>query len=300
MNLTWCNLNRVVGSNYRVIRPFDPWSSPLCTCPPKYSFSPYTGCAHGCLYCYVDYINQFEKPRPKKELLKWVEHDLGLIKKGSIISISNSSDPYQPQELLEKNFRRALEIISQYPLKILIVTKSDMVLRDLDILKKVRCAVTVTITTLKEDLARKLEPFAPSPNSRLMAIKELTKNGIRCGVRIDPIIPYLNEGEVEEIVKEVKRMGALHVVSSTYKAKKKNLLRMREAFPEISRKLEDLYLLHGKKIGNSFFMEENRRRELMETIRIVCKSEGITFSTCREGFPELRDSQSCDGSHLVP
>ncbi|MDI6639569.1 MAG: hypothetical protein QMD78_01965, partial [Methanocellales archaeon] len=82
-----------------VIRKFDPWGDPLCTCPPKYSFSPYTGCSHRCAYCYItSYIPNAFNCRPKKDLLKRVKKDVSKVDLAIPISISNSSDPYPPEE----------------------------------------------------------------------------------------------------------------------------------------------------------------------------------------------------------
>ncbi|MCS7280036.1 MAG: radical SAM protein [Desulfobacterota bacterium] len=283
----------------KVIRKFDPWMSPLCTCPDKYSFCPYTGCGHGCIYCYVDYVPRFEEPRRKKDLMRMVEIDMKSINPFSIISVSNSSDPYQPMEEKFRDFRNFLEFAAHFPVKILITTKSDLVLRDLDILKRIGCAVMITITTLDEKLGKKLEPSAPDPSSRLDALETLTKNGIRCGVRIDPIIPYLNENEIETIVKEVKRRGASHITSSTYKARKRSFAKLTEAFPKLRDRFVRDYLENGKRMRNSLYLDEKRRRSIMERVKIACDTYGISFSTCREGFFDLKSSASCDGSHLL-
>ena len=83
----------------QIIRPFDPWGSSYCTCPKKFSLDPYTGCAHQCIYCYAtSYIPNFYSPRKKKDLLKKVFKDCQKIPENSLISIANSSDPYQPFE----------------------------------------------------------------------------------------------------------------------------------------------------------------------------------------------------------
>jgi DNA repair photolyase len=82
-----------------LITPFDPWKNKYCTCPDKLSLSPYTGCAHNCLYCYAaSYIRDFSNPRPKKDFIKRLENEIKKIPEGSIIAVANSSDPYQPME----------------------------------------------------------------------------------------------------------------------------------------------------------------------------------------------------------
>jgi hypothetical protein len=82
-----------------ILGPFDPWKSQLCTCPAKLSLNPYTGCPHGCLYCYASsYILRFAECRPKVDLLKRLARDTAKVKPGTLVALSNSSDPYPPQE----------------------------------------------------------------------------------------------------------------------------------------------------------------------------------------------------------
>ena len=140
----------------RVIKPFDPWKSELCTCPPKYSFNPYTGCAHQCVYCYATYIPRFFKLRLKKNLYKNLERDLKEIPEDSLISMSNSSDPYPPSEKELGITRRCIQIMKEYDVRLMIVTKSDIFVRDIDLLSEMNSVVCVTITGC--DAA---EPFAP-------------------------------------------------------------------------------------------------------------------------------------------
>ncbi|MEM2823473.1 MAG: radical SAM protein, partial [Thermofilaceae archaeon] len=95
------------------LKPFDPWrATSLCTCPFKYTVNPYTGCAHGCLYCYASsYIRRFFEPRPKADFIKVVARDLRRVPAGSLINISSSSDPYGPLEAEYGYTRSLLELI---------------------------------------------------------------------------------------------------------------------------------------------------------------------------------------------
>src|SRR5512137_228217 len=97
-----------------ILTPFDPWKSSLCTCPSKLSLNPYTGCPHGCLYCYASsYIPHFSRCRPKSDLLKRLAREAARIRPGSLVAMSNSSDPYP---LLEEKLlltRSSLEILRQ-------------------------------------------------------------------------------------------------------------------------------------------------------------------------------------------
>lgn len=284
----------------QILNFFDPWKNKLCTCPKKYSFSPYTGCSHSCLYCYASsYVKNFFNCRPKKNLIKNLEKDLIKIDKSFPISISNSSDPYVPEEKKFKLTRDSLRLFTLHNCKILIITKSDLVCRDIDILKKAKACVSMTITSLKEEISKKLEPKAPLPERRLKALEKLNEKEIPTAVRLDPIIPFLNEDEIEEIVKISASLGVKHIVSSTYKVRLDNWKKFSFAFPKISEKLKNLYFQKGEKISNSFYLPKQLRFDIMKKVRESCDKYKITFSCCREGFFELNNSKSCDGSHLI-
>ncbi len=279
---------------------FDPWRSKLCTCPFKYSFSPYVGCSHGCLYCYASsYIKDFYKPRIKKDVLKNLKKDIVKIKENKYVSIANSSDPYQHLEEKYRLTREAIKIFLQHQFRVMIITKSDLVIRDIDVLKNSKVAVSITITTLDKEKAKKLEPNAPNPERRLNALRVLSENNIPTIARIDPIIPLINDYEIEEIVKEVKSAGVKHIVSSTYKVRMDNWKRMSEVFTEEMKKLEILYFKHGEKYNGYYYLPKNYRYVLMKKVFEEAKKNNLTFAVCREGFIEFNSAKSCDGSHLI-
>ncbi|UNQ73028.1 SPL family radical SAM protein [Infirmifilum sp. NZ] len=285
------------------VRPFDPWrATSLCTCPFKYTVNPYTGCSHGCLYCYASsYIKDFFKPRPKENYLDVVRRDLRRIREGSIVNISSSSDPYQPLEGKYMYTRRTLEMLSgRFTAEV--VTKSDLVVRDVDLLSGMSSVVSITITTLDSSLAQRLEPGAPSPQRRVKAVELLSREGVPVVVRLDPLIPGLNDSpeSIAEVVDAAASAGARHVVSSTYKVKPDNLRRMTEAFPEIIPRLRDLYFEKGERLHGYLYAEKTYRREVLATVKSEAERRGLTFATCREGLADLNTpGVSCDGTHLA-
>ena len=281
-----------------IIRPFDPWRGKLCTCPDKYSLNPYTGCGHGCIYCYATYIPNFYKPRRKKDLLKRIKKDLEKTPSGSLLSISNSSDPYVPMDKKYEDIRKCLQLLRNYDFRVLLITKSDLVLRDIDIIKDLHSAVTFTITTLEKEVYSKLEPNAPEPEKRLQAIKELNKAGIPTGLRLDPIFPQLNDKEIEEIVKKANDARVKHIVTSTFKPRYDGWRRFERAFPEVAKNLKPLYFKQGEKISNAWYLPREIRESLMLKVRKECLKYDIPFATCREGLG-MNTSKSCDGSHLI-
>ncbi|MEM5875416.1 MAG: radical SAM protein [Candidatus Aenigmatarchaeota archaeon] len=281
----------------RAISLFDPWKNSLCTCPKKYSFSPYVGCIHSCLYCYASsYIRHFNFPRIKEKIILRVNKDLREIDKSLYISASNSSDPYQKLEEKLKIFRECLKIFKNNGLKVLILTKSNLVLRDIDILKRMNVIVSITITTLDEKISCKIEPNAPSPFKRLEALEKLSKENIPTVLRIDPIILGLNDN-IEDLILKAKEIGVRHIVSSTYKARLDNWKRMFKKFPKEMKRLKKFYFVLGEKISGSYYLPKVIREKVMKKVKNLVEKNGLTFGCCREGFAYL-NSKSCDGSHL--
>lgn len=285
------------------MRPFDPWrSTSLCTCPLKYTVNPYTGCAHGCLYCYVSsYVRDFFNPRPKRDFPRVVARDLERLKAPSILNVSSSSDPYQPLEEVYRYTRRVLELAAGRHV-IEVVTKSDLVVRDADLLSRASSVVSITTTTLDDSLARRLEPRAPSPRRRVEAVSRLSREGVPVVVRLDPIIPGLNDGEesIREVLEAAASAGARHVVSSTYKVKPDNLKRLVEAFPDLIPRVRELYVERGERIHGYIYASQGYRARLMGTVKREAERLGLTFATCREGLQSLNTpGVACDGTHLA-
>ncbi|MCX7913046.1 MAG: radical SAM protein [Thermodesulfovibrionales bacterium] len=280
------------------IRRFDPWQNKFCTCPTKYSLNPYTGCSHGCVYCYgSSYIKDFFKCREKNNLIENIKREIKKIHLQSVISLSNTSDPYPPMELDKRITRKCLEIFKEHGIKVLIITKSDIVCRDIDLLKDMEVAVTITITTLK--YYEKIEPHAPTPFKRLTVLEKLSREGIQTGLRLDPIIPSINDDEIEQIINLAKSAGIRHVTASTFKPRWDSWKRLMNLFPERKDNLKDLYLIRGKKLGNSYYLDSSLRESIIAKVGELCSIFGLTFSTCRENLPKYGNSKSCDGSHLI-
>jgi DNA repair photolyase len=275
---------------------FDPWNSPLCTCPDKLTFNPYTGCDHGCLYCYASsYIPRFHDCRPKKNLLSRLKREAAQLN-GELVSISNSSDPYPRQEQKLALTRKCLETLAESRCRLQIVTKSDLLTRDIDILQKVPCVVSVTVLTTDDSLSMKLEPGAPVSSRRLKAIEGLVEAGIPTTVRIDPVIPFLND-DLAELVEIIADLGVLHVTSSSYKVKPDNWKRFSAVFPEAAEKLKPLYFNQGERIGRSTYLPKKLRFSLMKKAKDLTEAQNLKFGCCREGFS--LNSAVCDGSWTI-
>ena len=282
-----------------ILNPFDPWKSRLCTCPSKLSLNPYTGCPHGCLYCYASsYIPNFRTCRPKTDLPRRLAREAARVPQGRLVAMSNSSDPYPPMEEKLCLSRSCLEILRARGLAVQVVTKSCLVARDAQLLAGMRACVAITLTTLDDSISRSLESGASLPGQRLKAMEKLAALGVPVSARIDPIIPGINDAEIDDLVSAVSRAGALHITSSTYKARPGGLKRIMNAFPEQGAALQRLFA-GGEMMAGSLYLPAELRRGLMERIAASAEVEALTFSSCREGS-EPAPGINCDGSHLLP
>jgi DNA repair photolyase len=281
-----------------LITRFDPWQSSQCTCPPKLTFNPYTGCSHNCVYCYArSYIPRFTECRPKKDLLQRLENETQKLN-GEIISIANSSDPYPQMEAELGLTRKSLQILSRGNCRIQIITKSNLVTRDVDLLREKPSTVALTITTEDEGTAKKLEPNAPTPSERLKAVETLIQKGIPVSARIDPIIPFVNDNP-KNLVKKLAERGVKHITSSTYKVKRDSWKRFATAMPEHAEKLKRLYWSQGEHANGCILLPGDFRLKILTNVRSMVLSAGIKFAVCREGLSQL-NTACCDGSWLLP
>ena len=279
------------------LRLFDPWKGKYCTCKPKYSLAPYTGCDHRCLYCYItSYIPQPFNCRAKSNFLDLLPHDLEKADKSIPISIANSSDPYPTIEKELKLTRETLKILAEFEFKVLLVTKSDIFFRDIDILGSNNFALTITINTLDDSIASKLEPSAPLPSKRILAVEKLISKSMPVMVRVDPIIPGLND-DVDLLLKVLSDIGVKYITTSTYKSRPDSLKRLIKAFPKLSSSLND-YQTSGEFVNRSRYLPLNLREELMRKVSAGAKKYGLLLNFCREGVSLPRSATSCDGQHL--
>lgn len=193
------------------------------------SLNPYRGCEHGCSYCYARPFHEFlgmssgldfeTKIMVKEKAPELLTKELSAKKwKPQLISFSGITDPYQPIEKKLKITRNCLKVLADFKNPVAIITKNDMVKRDIDILKSMAeintVSIMISITTLDNDLCNKMKPRTSRPQNRLNAIKELTENGIPTGVMIAPTIPGLNNHEIPKIIEQAKLHGA-HFIGYT-------------------------------------------------------------------------------------
>jgi DNA repair photolyase len=148
-----------------------------------------------------------------------------------------------------------------------------------------------------DDIARRLEPNAPSSSARIKAIETPTQKGIPVCARIDPIIPFLNDNP-SNLIKTLATIGVKHITTSTYKAKRDNWKRFSATFSEIAKALETLYFEKGERIGGYHYLPREIRYRVLKELKELTEKNGMKFGTCREGLSQL-NSAVCDGSWLL-
>lgn len=270
----------------------------LCTCLPKYNLNTYLGrCAHGCLYCYaVKFPSFMGPPHPRTGLLDTIEGMAKGTREKLPVMISDCTDPYQPLEAEYRITRRCAQVLAKHNFPLLIVTKSNLVTRDIDIFQQTKTVVSMTITTLRNDIAGLIEPHAPSPDLRISALKRIGEEGIPTVARVDPIIPTINDDErgFEELISALADVGVRQVTVSTLKPVKGFFSTLRSIDPELHGRLWDLYKDGDWALGYRR-MRKVRSKELIGKLRPIIIRYGLQFASCREGLPMLNTSL-CDGT----
>lgn len=191
--------------------------------PFRYSVNPYQGCEHGCVYCYARNAHEYwgygagldfeRKILVKKTAPQILERQLSAKNYApDVIMLSGNTDCYQPIERKLKLTRSILQILADYKHPVGIITKNSLILRDMDILKRLAenqlVSVAITINSLREELRRKMEPRTTTAQSRLQVIRQLSDAGIPVRLMCAPIIPGLNSDEIPELIKSAANHGA--------------------------------------------------------------------------------------------
>jgi DNA repair photolyase len=186
--------------------------------PFRWTINPYRGCEFACKYCYARYTHEFMEMRDGLEFARkiyvkqnagWLlRRDLKKVKRGQSIAIGTATDPYQPAERRFGMTRAMLEELARHSgIDISIISKSNLILRDLELFKEIslhnELSINLTVTTADVELARLLEPRAPRPDLRLEAVRKLNDAGLRAGVAIAPVLPAITDSpkQLDAVVK---------------------------------------------------------------------------------------------------
>jgi len=247
----------------------------------------YRGCCHGCLYCDSRsdcyQIGEFDQVRAKADALRILRDDLARKVRPAFISMGAMSDPYNPFEKELQLTRHALELIDAYDCGVAIATKSDLIVRDIDILTSIQLHSPVvcklTVTTADNALAAKLEPHAPPPGRRLAALGKLGRAGLFAGVLLMPVLPFLEDSEegVLAVVERAADVGARFIypafgVTMRQGQREYFLDGLERAFP--GRGLKERYL---RQYGDRYQCASPRARALWTAFTGACRERGILY-----------------------
>ncbi len=249
-----------------------------------YGINIYRGCTHGCIYCdsrsdVYQMNHKFEDIEVKENAPELLKREL-IRRKPFMIGTGAMTDPYIPLEKRLKNVRKCLELIYRYGFGFACLTKSDLVLRDIDLLKKInektKAVVQITITTADDDLSRIIEPHVCPTSRRIEVLKKLKENGIPTVVWLCPILPHINDTEeninlildacIENEVKGVLNLGmglSLREGNREYFYKK-----LDEKFPGLKKR-------YIEEFGDSYFIHSSDNRRLRAILKRRCNEHGI-------------------------
>lgn len=252
------------------------------------SMNIYRGCTHGCIYCdsrskCYNFEHKFEDIEVKKNAPELLEKILKSKRKKCMISTGSMSDPYMPIESKLLLTRKCLEIIDKYSFGATIITKSDLILRDLELLKsinkKAKCVVQMTLTTYDEELCKKLEPNVCTTKRRFEVLNILKENNIPTIVWFTPILPYINDtkenmkGILDYCIKaNVKGIICFNAGMTLRDGDREYYYSMLDKlFPNLTKK-------YIKKYGNSYNVVSQKNEELMSFFNKVCEEHNIIYN----------------------
>lgn len=304
-------------------------NGPAATGMSFWSINPYVGCAFGCAYCYARYAHRYAAERlamstagpgdpagaVSEELPPWLAFERRIIVKQDVarlvrralqkpnilaglredgVVIGTATDPYQPAERRYRVTRSVLEVLADHDgLRVTIITKSPLVTRDVDLLIRIarrsRLSVHVSLISVDRELARRLEPRAPTPEARLRGIARLRANGIEVGVNVMPVLPGITDGPeaVDALVRAVKAADASYLGACALRlqrsARDRYLPFIDAEFPELSARYRNTYA-RGFQVGARY------RDGLREQFARVCARHGVAFGRYYE-TAEGRDGE---------
>lgn len=247
-----------------------------------YNMNLYRGCQHGCIYCdsrsACYRIENFDDILIKENAPELLARELGAKKKKGTIGTGSMNDPYMPLEKEAGRTRQALQIIGQHQFPVHVLTKSDLVRRDIDLLQeigRIYAAVSLTITTADDDLAQRLEPGAPPSSVRFATLRELTARGIYAGIILTPVLPFITDppGNIAAIVQRGKQAGARYILfwpGMTLRDGQREYYyqRLDRLFPGLTEQ-------YRRRYRNDYSCDAPGHEMLTETFQQTCRQEAI-------------------------
>lgn len=252
-----------------------------------YNMNIYKGCSHGCIYCDSRSdcygIENFNMVKPKENALEIIRNDLRRKVKKGVVGMGAMSDPYNPLEKELLLTRHSLELIYAYGFGVTIATKSDLILRDIDILSMIKeeapVLCKITITAAEDELCKKIEPYAALSSKRFAVLKSLGENDIFAGVLLMPVLPFIedNEDNIIKIVEKSREAGAKFIYPAfgmTLRDSQREYYykKLNELFPE-----ENLCEKYIKRYGNYYNCQSPNAKGLWKVFKKMCDKYGIMY-----------------------
>ncbi|NCC16270.1 MAG: radical SAM protein [Clostridia bacterium] len=251
----------------------------------NYNMNIYKGCNHGCIYCDSRSscygIENFDEVRAKENALILLERELKSKRKNGVVGMGAMSDPYNPCEREYQLTRGALELINRFGYGVSIATKSNLIERDIDILKEISkhspVLVKITITAADDALCRKVEPYVSVSSKRLQAIKKLSQEGIFAGILCMPVLPFIEDTEknIGELIELAHQNGAKFIYPAFGVTLRQNqrewyYQKLDETFPCVKEKYIKTY-------GNLYECGSPASKDLWRFFREKCNQYGILY-----------------------
>src|ERR1051326_834223 len=276
--------------------------------PFSWMINPYRGCEFACKYCYARYTHEFMEFRDgldfeRKIYVKqhggWLlRQELKQVRPGQSIAIGTATDPYQPAEKKFGITRAILEEFARHEgLSLGLVSKSDLILRDLDLLREIsrknRLSIHITVTTMKTDLARILEPRAPRPDLRIKAVQKLVEEGIHAGINCAPVLPGITDlpADLENVVRAAAEARAkslwAHPLFLKPCSEKIFMPFLGEKFPQLVKSYRQRY-------ANRAFLPPEYRRRISALMKKLCLKYKIGEREDRTRFAPRRAAFGTD------
>lgn len=275
---------------------------------PQNGMNLYRGCSHGCIYCdsrskCYHMEHAFEDIEVKENAIELLEYALRHKRKKCIIGTGSMTDPYIPLEMKLGHVRKALQLIYDYGFGFTVITKSDRILRDLDLLKKIhertKCVVQMTLTTYDEALCQKIEPAVSTTRERFEALKQLRDAGIPTVVWLAPVLPFLNDTEeniagILDLCAQAKVYGVICFgMGLTLREGNREYFyeQSDRLFPRLTEKYKKTY-------GNSYMIESPHSRRLMKLFHQKCEAGGMVHDNAQI-FQYLNDFPDRDAVRQI-
>lgn len=249
----------------------------------RYIMNLYRGCQHRCIYCdsrSLCYgIEAFDRDvLVKVNAIERLRDELPRKRVKGTIGTGSMNDPYMPLEKREQLTRRALMVIADFHFPVHVITKSDLVQRDVDVLQQigqVYTAVSFTLTTTDDTLARKIEPGAPLPSARLAAMRSLAAQGIYTGVTLMPVLPFLTDtaDSIRAIVQQSAAAGAAYIIASfglTLRDRQRSYY-----YEQLARHFPGLPQRYAQTYGPAYFAPAAQAKQLAAQFSEMCAQVGI-------------------------